>query len=465
MLSSIPPFFTAVLVINLMFFLTLHRDKNTKALIPLTFVTVWWHLSWVFLFSTKVETTAATIAKLGHIGILFIPVGILYFFRNLVAKIHLKIGIVVYFFLLTILVTSNLIINGVYLYDYGFYPKAGPLHFLLLLFIMYSQVIATIGSLKKRKEKITKIERQRIDASLIALAVFSCAALDFLSNYQLTDLYPIGFIFSTIFIAIIIFANLLYSFYDREDQILLLERQTLEAKRLESLGLLTAGIGHEIGNLMNGIAAGARALTKIGNKSAVDGKDLENIKSIARISSNGCAAISQVIQDIRSLVEEPMVSTFRVSEVLKESIEASQTPRAAIRLFGDLKLSSDKGAVMQALTNIIKNAEAALHGTEFPSIEIMALFDGNRWKIIVQDNGPGISTEIIDVIFEPFTTTKGSVGGTGLGLYVTQQKLLRSHINISAKNQITGGAVFTIEGGASQVEEFDDEEKVCVFSR
>ncbi len=107
-------------------------------------------------------------------------------------------------------------------------------------------------------------------------------------------------------------------------------------------------------------------------------------------------------------------------QLIQKHIEISST---------DLVVEADITQLSQALINLIKNAIQAVEKEENPVITIMASRSSSGYiEITVQDNGPGIPTEIVDQIFIPFFTTKER--GTGIGLSLTRQ-IMKTMVEVS----------------------------------
>lgn len=82
-------------------------------------------------------------------------------------------------------------------------------------------------------------------------------------------------------------------------------------------------------------------------------------------------------------------------------------------------INSNAGKLTQILLNVLSNAIDALQGQSDAVIDIKAYCDDEQVKILITDNGPGISQVKLDKVFEPFYTTKRK--GTGLGLMICKQ--------------------------------------------
>ena len=111
-------------------------------------------------------------------------------------------------------------------------------------------------------------------------------------------------------------------------------------------------------------------------------------------------------------------------------------------------IQADRRHIEEILFNLIVNACQAMK-SKGGRIEIAARECGKFVKVIIEDNGPGISSEQLKHIFEPFYTTKDE--GTGLGLYVVKQLIERNGGKIFVKSGPGYGTYFNLEfSGASK---------------
>ncbi|HEV2209596.1 MAG TPA: ATP-binding protein [Verrucomicrobiae bacterium] len=104
------------------------------------------------------------------------------------------------------------------------------------------------------------------------------------------------------------------------------------------------------------------------------------------------------------------------------------------------KVMADPVRLTQAMMNLLINAMQAVgrHGR----IRVTALAADDTLRITVQDNGPGIPAEKLAAIFDPYFTTKPE--GSGLGLWIAQQIVTAHGGSLTAQNNPSGGAVFTV---------------------
>ena len=216
--------------------------------------------------------------------------------------------------------------------------------------------------------------------------------------------------------------------------------QMLATQKLESLGVLAAGIGHDFNNMLGAIFAESDlALTEVLPGSPV-GEGLERIKGVAVRASEivklllayaGGTEISMEEVDISVLVEEML-------QLLKGSFSEQVTLRT--RLATNLPLiRANAGQLRQVVLNLILNALEALEHQEGTIVVATARMqpgqssareyererrEGDYVRLVVSDTGCGMTEEVRSKAFDPFYTTKFL--GRGLGLAVVDG-ILRSH--------------------------------------
>ncbi len=134
---------------------------------------------------------------------------------------------------------------------------------------------------------------------------------------------------------------------------------------------------------------------------------------------------------------------INIVEVVKHATEIFTEPY--ISFISDKKeiiANLDKIQLTRIVTNLIKNATQAMEGVESPSVEIKLYDDEATVKIVVSDNGKGISEETKDKVFEPKFTTKSS--GMGLGLPMIKSIIEAYGGDISFESIVNKGTVFSV---------------------
>lgn len=130
------------------------------------------------------------------------------------------------------------------------------------------------------------------------------------------------------------------------------------------------------------------------------------------------------------------VSVGRLLQLLQHEIDASPMfDEMSIELFdntSNIELCCNPQSLVSAMLNLINNALEAVVGDDEVMVTVTASMNGERLKLAVTDNGPGVSKEVLDQLLEPFFSTKSK--GTGLGLAVVQAVVesLDGNLNLSS---------------------------------
>lgn len=203
-----------------------------------------------------------------------------------------------------------------------------------------------------------------------------------------------------------------------------------QRSRLANLGRWSAATAHEFNNALTGILGYAN-LGRTANDPAVKSRAFAFIEESA---SHAQSVVETLLQYARPTTEAPRVGPVDLAAVL---LDAAQLVQVSSDRTG-VRLSVRQGSVPPALgtrdgyhqivVNLLQNAvDAAASGRRKPApptVEVTAELVGSSVEVKVTDNGPGIPTDVMERIFEPFFSTKGqgevTFGGTGLGLPVSQ---------------------------------------------
>jgi len=212
--------------------------------------------------------------------------------------------------------------------------------------------------------------------------------------------------------------------------------------RLSSVGLLTAGVAHEINNPLEAIANYLRLLARADAPEEDRRRWLEMVEHgfghireivrdllrFARPSAElGEADLAQVVERARKLAG--------YSEKLKEVEVVTEGLDQPLRVVGDA------GRLEQVVVNLLLNAGEAMQHRGRIEVSARRAAGDEAVELRVRDQGPGIPSEIQDRIFDPFFTT---TRGTGLGLAVSYGIVQAHGGTLSARNDPAGGAVFTL---------------------
>ncbi len=223
-----------------------------------------------------------------------------------------------------------------------------------------------------------------------------------------------------------------------------LQRQLAQAEKLAALGRFTANIAHEIRNPLTSVGGFARRLDKALPKDTKE-KDYANIiiaettrlekilKNILSFSREGTPNYSE--NDLSEVVERVLLMN---EELFKEKAIAITKNFAELPGF-----SFDKDMIIEVLENIFLNAVDSMPGggTLTVSIEKVDRPEPSSVVIRIQDTGGGISAEQMEMIFEPFYTTKVAEQGTGLGLSISRKILESLGGTVEIESEVGRGSV------------------------
>jgi nitrogen fixation/metabolism regulation signal transduction histidine kinase len=144
-----------------------------------------------------------------------------------------------------------------------------------------------------------------------------------------------------------------------------------------------------------------------------------------------------------------IIDLFRKCKLLMDS-EVSTNIKITARVNPeDIALIADYAQIEQVLINLIKNAVAAIADKKNGSIQLKAFNNEEGTIIQIEDNGSGISKDIIEDIFVPFYTTKKN--GSGIGLSLSKQIMQNHNGTISVNSVCDQGAIFALKFGNSIV--------------
>lgn len=220
----------------------------------------------------------------------------------------------------------------------------------------------------------------------------------------------------------------------------------LRSERLAAVGLLAAGVAHEIGNPLGAVTGYA----ELAKEKLLKGKAAEVGDFLTRISADA-RRIDAIVRDLLDLARPERVELTAVA-VGPAVEDALATARAQPR-FGEVGVEVELGPdvpsvradgrrLSQVLLNVLLNAADAMGGRG--RVWIRARRAGDRVEIEVADEGPGISPADLPHIFDPFYTTKAPGQGTGLGLAVCHALMEAFGGDIAAQAGPSGGAVFRL---------------------
>jgi signal transduction histidine kinase/ActR/RegA family two-component response regulator len=244
------------------------------------------------------------------------------------------------------------------------------------------------------------------------------------------------------------------------------EVRRLQSEKLASIGMLAAGVAHEINNPASFVLANLEALAELLQSS--DGKPKTDPQAANRLgfsdilfeamnivheSKEGMARIHRIVRDLHafSRVDEDASLLTDVNAAVDSSLTMLRSElryRAQVErdLRATRRVRSSAARLGQVFLNLLMNAAHALAAgnPKRNRLYVRSYDDGEHVVIEVEDNGPGISMEVMPRIFESFFTTKPPGVGTGLGLPISRDIVSSLGGELTAESVPGRGALFRV---------------------
>jgi PAS domain S-box-containing protein len=243
--------------------------------------------------------------------------------------------------------------------------------------------------------------------------------------------------------------------YDVTERVAM-ENELREKDRLAALGMLAAGVAHEVNTPITGISSYAQMLL---SETAESDPHYAILKKVERQTFRAARIVNNLLEFARNRQKDrgPVEVPALVSEcldLLSDRVEKRriavewEPPQESVRVLGC------DGELQQVFANLILNALDAVSGTAGTAgtgatgggkLTLSCEADAEKVRLRVQDNGPGIPADKLQTIFQPFYSTKLNRGGTGLGLSISHEIVRRHGGELRVESEPGQGACFTVE--------------------
>ncbi|HYI00347.1 sensor histidine kinase [Hyalangium sp.] len=223
-----------------------------------------------------------------------------------------------------------------------------------------------------------------------------------------------------------------------------------EQDRLSSLGMLAAGIAHEINNPLSYVKSNVNALYRdLRAQKELPEVLGEYVTEVLPATLDGIQRIATIVSDLRRFARgdpEPMVE-YDLNEEIQAALRITHgriEARCKVELeLGPLPRMMGKPQQMaQVVINLLINAAQAMK--EHGKIAISTRQEGEEVVMVVRDTGQGMSPEVLDKLFQPFFSTKPLGEGTGMGLAVVHGIVTAHGGRIQVESQPDQGTTFTL---------------------
>ncbi|MEE4243029.1 MAG: ATP-binding protein [Desulfopila sp.] len=234
-----------------------------------------------------------------------------------------------------------------------------------------------------------------------------------------------------------------------------MEKEVLQARKLESIGILAAGIGHDYNNILSvilgNLGLARRILEAEHNVQEMLGSAIEAADRAKELTAKLLMFTRKDTQSPGSVNLAELFKSFEFESLLQNTVDLAIELQEG--LFSARILPEHLKVVLQ---NLLQNADNCMqeevrikltgHNVEILQDDLPGIASGKYVEVSVADNGPGIDQTILDNIFDPYFSTKSrdSTKGIGLGLAIVHAIVTKNHGSISVRSRPNGGTVFTV---------------------
>lgn len=260
-----------------------------------------------------------------------------------------------------------------------------------------------------------------------------------------------------LFISIYISKLLEKKFQNYKSEINNQEHILSQQSKMAAMGEMLKNIAHQWRQPLSVITTVATGMKLQKEFNTLDDETFE--KSIQNIT-NSALYLSETIDDFRNFFKtDKYKTTFNIKNTFEKLFKLTSAQFKNLEItfvneINDYELYNYENELIQALINILNNAKDALENINTPKV-IFISTKKKEDKVIIKitDNAGGIDEKIIDKVCEPYFTTKHQAKGTGIGLFMTEEIIVKhlegnfsiKNVNIDYENKNYKGAEITIE--------------------
>jgi signal transduction histidine kinase len=245
---------------------------------------------------------------------------------------------------------------------------------------------------------------------------------------------------------------------EANDKLRSAQAQLVRSEKLASIGQLVAGIAHEINNPVNAIVNTVGPLEEA--VAEIDSADptarseaAKDMREMVRVVQRGAQRTKAIVTALHnySRTDDESIVEFDVDRSIDDSLELlrhllKQNVTVDKRYGNVGRVRGHAGQINQVFMNLLTNAAQALAGRNGATITIETRGERDgEIEVVIRDNGPGITPEVLPRIWDPFFTTKEVGEGTGLGLSIVHELVERHGGTITCDTKVGEGTTFTVK--------------------
>ncbi len=244
---------------------------------------------------------------------------------------------------------------------------------------------------------------------------------------------------------------------DRTERIQI-EASMARSDRMASLGLLAAGVSHEINNPLTYVLYNLAELAdSLAGDQDLDPEERRELSSLAVDALSGARRVREIVRDLKtfSRLDDPKPRRVELTRVLELTLNLSANKlqryaRIETDFDGAPAVRATEARLAQAFLSVLLNADRAVAERGLPDsdesqvITVRAWAEGQEALVQFTDTGVGIPERDLPRIFDPFFTTRPVGNGTGLGLSICHNIVTSFGGRIAVESQVGQGSTFTI---------------------
>lgn len=399
-----------------------------------------WQATWAVMFQTTDPVLADRLIRAGYLVIIFLPTCLYHFVVAVLGarseRRWLQVSYAMTLGLAGLNLGTDLFVAGHHLHFFGFYPKAGPLHW---LHVVQAGVVVGRGIwLCHRTAQTGTGERRRRTRLLgLALTIYLMAAVDYLCNYGVA-MYPPGVGFITVSLVLM----------------------GITRFHVTTPAMVAAAVAHELRTPLSSIGMKAKwlkdHLSRIEGKVSATNEQAHTalsaqamVRSMIRQVERAQIVINLTLASSRMECLDPATFTTQsVAACVLEAIESypfqgAERQQIAVIVERDFEFRGADTLMIYVFYNLVRNALQATHHRNDGAIEIRIRCEQQTGCVEVSDNGCGIPPEDLPYVFDAFFSTRG-FHGAGLGLPFCRRVIGSFRGQIDCRSNPGAGTAFSI---------------------
>lgn len=343
----------------------------------------------------------------------------------------------------------------------------------LIAYREYIEIDPLYAEIKEEAKKYFNLTEALVVVPLVLnehlLGVINLSKKANLKRYKSEDFHFLTILRNQASIAIsnsLLYENIEKQVRDKTKELVDTQKQLIQAEKLATVGTLAGGVAHEINNPLTAILTNIQMM--LASKGKGDAEfDRESLELIEEATKRCRAIVKQLMiyagKPLGSL--KAIKQEINLAQAVKNVVDflGYQLEQDSIKIITEIKedkylITGNSNEIEQVITNLVLNAKDATKKIKKSGVIRIILSKGKDGiKLEVEDEGIGISEEIMPKIFDPFFTTKEVGKGVGLGLAICQSIIEQHGGIVTVESKVNKGTTLRVKFPKKPIE--DNREK------